>query len=46
MTEALQPEMLVRPQLNVLVVEDDDDDFLIASELLTTGSRSGVSDSG
>ena len=35
MTEVAE-EVLVRPQLRVLVVEDDDDDFLIARQLLTT----------
>jgi diguanylate cyclase (GGDEF)-like protein/PAS domain S-box-containing protein len=36
MSEGPQSDVLVRPQLTVLVVEDDDDDFLIARQLLTS----------
>jgi diguanylate cyclase (GGDEF)-like protein/PAS domain S-box-containing protein len=32
-------EVLVRPQLSVLVVEDDDDDFLVARQLLISQDR-------
>jgi diguanylate cyclase (GGDEF)-like protein/PAS domain S-box-containing protein len=35
-SETVQQDVLVRPQLTVLVVEDDDDDFLIARQLLTS----------
>ena len=32
----LQQDVLVRPQLSVLIIEDDDDDFLIARQLLNS----------
>jgi diguanylate cyclase (GGDEF)-like protein/PAS domain S-box-containing protein len=35
-TNGTQPNVLIRPRLSVLIVEDDDDDFLIARQLLSS----------